>query len=100
MTRCEVHSELSLLGVSSEVHALVDDLVLDFYDSLQRPKRYKPLFCEVARFWVEEKKRLKSIQCRELYRRNKPWSKHVYASYSISENISNGQDDYQNCSLW
>lgn len=26
----DVHAELSLLGVSAEVHALVDDLALDF----------------------------------------------------------------------
>lgn len=30
MTRNEIHNELSLLGVSSEVHKLVDDLDLDF----------------------------------------------------------------------
>lgn len=29
MRTCDVHTELSLLGVSSEVHALVDDLGLD-----------------------------------------------------------------------
>lgn len=30
MSREEVHAELNLLGVSDEVHALVDDLALDF----------------------------------------------------------------------
>lgn len=30
MRNFEVHQELSLLGVSPEVHALVDDLDLDF----------------------------------------------------------------------
>lgn len=29
MTRSEVHQELTLLGVSSEIHNLVDDLDLD-----------------------------------------------------------------------
>ena len=30
MTLDEIHLELAVLGVSSEVHALVDDLQLDF----------------------------------------------------------------------
>lgn len=30
MNRFDLHRELSLLGVSSEIHALVDDLDLDF----------------------------------------------------------------------
>lgn len=29
MRNCDIHSELALLGVSAEVHALVDDLGLD-----------------------------------------------------------------------
>lgn len=43
MTNKEIHDELTLLGVSSEVHALVDDLDLDFGRSRPAHKPYRPL---------------------------------------------------------
>ena len=66
MTNKDIHSELSLLGVSSEVHAIVDDLDLDFgvppqvFRLLRKRRKfvsYAPLRPESWNLLVELRKR-------------------------------------------
>lgn len=66
-----------------EVVALIKDL-----DLVQRPLTpseldvlRRPLFCERYRRFLDEKKRLRDILCREVAKRNQKYSRHVHASY-------------------
>ena len=68
---------------NSEVCALIKDL-----DLVQRPLTLselevlrRPFFCQRYKWFLDEKKRLREILCREVYLRNKKFSRHVYASY-------------------
>lgn len=66
MTNSEIHAELSNLGCSSEVHALVDDLDLDFgcppltFRLLKKCRRFSPALpirCNSWNLSVELQKR-------------------------------------------
>lgn len=87
-----------------EVGALIDDLDLVLVNGpyLGKPLQYLPdmlfadtdgviffipchmarlRFCERYKLFLDEKKRLQDALCREVYKRNKKFSRYVHASY-------------------
>lgn len=66
-----------------EVLALIKDLdlVLRPLTPSELEVLRRPLFCQRYKWFLDEKKRLRDILCREVYLRNKKHSRHVYASY-------------------
>lgn len=77
----KVRSYLFSLGVSQAIFELAADLDLVFpSEELSRWQR-KPFFCEQYKAEMAERKRLRDILSRELYKRNKKFSRYVSASY-------------------
>ena len=66
-----------------EILALIKDLdlVLRPLTPSELETLRRPLFCQRYKWFLDEKKRLRDILCREVYKRNKKYSRHVYASY-------------------
>lgn len=84
-----LHMELSSLGVSSEIHALVDDLGLVPFGSrehmqhlaLLRKSRYsRYLFCERYKDFLKQNFRYRNILARELYRTYRKFSRYSTGS--------------------
>lgn len=81
MTNLEIHNELSAIGLSSEVHALVDDLDLDFapaplwFSQMLRKRRKKPLIVSPFHRGLEP-----SLQDLYLYQNH---HRNVHPSYPI-----------------
>lgn len=85
-----LHTELAALGVSPEVHALVDDLDLVLLGSaehkqylalLKKSRFSRYLFCERYKDYLKQRFRCRSVLCRELYRTYRKNSR--YSSDSI-----------------
>lgn len=84
-----LHTELAALGVSQEVHALVDDLGLVPLGSqehkqhlaLLKKSRYsRYLFCERYKDYLKHCFRCRSILSRELYRTYRKFSRYSTGS--------------------
>lgn len=79
MTKTEIHQELSLLGVSREVHLLVDDLGLDF----GRMPNY-------LRWLLRDKTPAPFVSVRKCQERDflKEFFEHVHKTYRNSPELS------------
>lgn len=79
MTKAEVHQELSLFGLSSEVHALVDDLDLDLGHI---PNWF--------RWLIRDKTPAPFVSIRECQERDflKDFFEHVHKSYRNTPELS------------
>ena len=80
-----LHTELAALGVSPEVHALVDDLDLVPFGSsehlqylalLKKSRFSRYLFCERYKDYLKDCFRYRSTLCRELYRTYRKYSRY------------------------